>query len=168
MLVIDAAWWLVAMRLTKRRLWRILASVFIAAQMAAHFSLMCGIVWYRHAPKAAFLAVVTWHYFGLAALLVLGIVRAGACMVRAITRITGVRRNRPVATPAGTTSLTRREFIGACAALAPPFFTSGSTAVALAQMNHLRVRRFALQIPTLPRALDGITIAHLSDMHVGG
>jgi predicted MPP superfamily phosphohydrolase len=65
-------------------------------------------------------------------------------------------------------SPTRRDFIGACAALAPPLFTVGLTGVALAQLNDFRVRRFTLSIPTLPRALDGITIAHVTDMHVGG
>jgi predicted MPP superfamily phosphohydrolase len=65
-------------------------------------------------------------------------------------------------------SPTRREFIGAVAALAPPLFTVGLTGAALAQLSQLRVRRFALSIPTLPRALDGITIAHVTDMHVGG
>jgi hypothetical protein len=63
---------------------------------------------------------------------------------------------------------TRREFIGACAALAPPLFTVGLTGVALAQLNRLRVRCFTLSIPTLPRALDGITLAHVTDIHVSG
>jgi len=94
-------------------------------------------------------------------------VRAGAWIVRRLTRVTRAWRNRPVATPASANSLTRREFIGACAVLAPPLFTVGSTAVALAQLNHFRVRRFTLSIPALPRALDGITIAHVSDIHVG-
>ena len=57
--------------------------------------------------------------------------------------------------------------MGAAAALAPPLFTIGLTGVALAQLNHFRVRRFTLSIPALPRALDGITIAHVSDIHVG-
>jgi len=64
--------------------------------------------------------------------------------------------------------LTRRAFIGACAALAPPVFTFGLTGLAEANLAALRVRRFALQVPALPRGLDGITIAHLSDLHVGG
>ena len=88
-------------------------------------------------------------------------------MVRGMARVTGVRRNRPVAAPASAKSLTRREFIGAAAALAPPLFTVGLTGVALAQLNNFRVRRFTLSIPALPRALDGITIAHVSDIHVG-
>jgi len=37
----------------------------------------------------------------------------------------------------------------------------------MAQLNQFRVRRFALSIPALPRTLDGTTIAHVSDMHVG-
>jgi uncharacterized protein len=112
-----------------------------------------------------------WHYFALAAgltvLLPLGIVRAGAWMVRAVTRVRGVSQNRPVATPASGKSLTRREFIGTCAALTPPLFSVGLTGVALAQLSQFRVRRFTLSIPSLPRVLDGITIAHVSDIHVG-
>jgi predicted MPP superfamily phosphohydrolase len=79
----------------------------------------------------------------------------------------GTRPDHPAAAPAGEHSLTRREFLGASAALGPPLFTIGLTGVALAQLNHFRVRRFTLSIPTLPRALDGTTIAQVSDIHVG-
>src|SRR5208283_2661257 len=77
-----------------------------------------------------------------------------------------IRRSRPVVTPESANSLTRREFIGAAAALAPPLFTMGLTGVALAQLSDFRVRRFTLSLPALPRALDGMTIAHVSDIHV--
>src|SRR6185436_8492159 len=66
-----------------------------------------------------------------------------------------------------SSALTRRRFIGICAAVTPPLFTVGLTGAAWWQLNHFRVRRFTLKIPTLPRALDGITIAHVSDIHVG-
>jgi predicted MPP superfamily phosphohydrolase len=46
-------------------------------------------------------------------------------------------------------------------------FTAGLTGVALSQLSSFRVRRFTLPIPTLPRALDGITLAHISDIHIG-
>jgi predicted MPP superfamily phosphohydrolase len=46
-------------------------------------------------------------------------------------------------------------------------FTAGLTGAALAQLNHFRLRRFELSIPALPPALDGMTIAHVSDIHVG-
>jgi predicted MPP superfamily phosphohydrolase len=35
------------------------------------------------------------------------------------------------------------------------------------QLNQVRVRRFVLPIPNLPGNLDGMTIAQVSDMHVG-
>ena len=171
MLVFDVAWWAIAMRLTKRRLWRVLVTIFIAAQLAAHVLATAGIDWPADVPKAVLVEAMVWHYFalasGLTVLLPLGIVRAGAWVVRVVARVTGVRRNRPVAASASGKSLTRREFIGNCAALAPPLFSLGLTGVAMAQLSQLRVRRFTLSIPALPRVLDGITIAHVSDIHVG-
>ena len=170
MIAVDSAWWVVAMRLTKRRLWRVLVCVFMAGQMAALFSLLCGLDW-RLYPKAVLVAITVWHRIALplalAVLLLLRIVRACEWIVRRMARVTGVWRNRAVAAPASASLQTRREFIGACAAVAPSLFTVGLTGVGLAQLNDFRVRRFTLSLPTLPRALDGITIAHVSDMHVG-
>jgi predicted MPP superfamily phosphohydrolase len=168
MVVLNATWWVVAMRLAKRRLWRVLVSVFMAGQMIALLSLMGGLDWPRHTPKALLASVLIWHFLALAILVVLGTVCICAWLVRAMARLVGARRNPPVATPASPSSLTRREFLGAGAALAPSLFTFGLTGLALAQLNHFRVRRFTLSLPALPRALDGITIAHVTDIHVGG
>jgi predicted MPP superfamily phosphohydrolase len=170
MLVVDAAWWVAVMRLTKRRLWRVLVGVFMAGQIGVLLSLLCELDW-RVYPKAVLVVIILWHRIALplalAVLLLLGIVRACHWLVRCRARRKAVWRNRSVATPTSANSQTRREFIGACAAVAPSLFTVGLTGVALAQLNHFRVRRFTLSIPTLPRALDGITLAHVSDMHVG-
>jgi hypothetical protein len=172
MVVSDVACWVVALRLTSRKLWQVLVSVFMGGQLAAWLSAMAGSGWPSHAPKAVVVSVVIWHYsalcLGLVVLLPLGIVRAGAWMVRRFAGARGVQRNRSAAATASVNAPTRREFIGACAALAPPLFTVGLTGVALAQLNRLRVRCFTLSIPTLPRALDGITLAHVTDIHVSG
>jgi predicted MPP superfamily phosphohydrolase len=167
MVVMDVAMWVVTMRLTNKRLWRVLASIFLAGQTVAVLLIIGGLDWPQHAPKAVFAAVLIWHFFGLGVLAPLATIRCGVGMVRGLARVTGIQRKRPVAPPASANTLRRREFIGACAALAPPLFTVGLTGIALAQLNHFRVRRFTLSIPALPRALDGITIAHLSDIHVG-
>ncbi len=206
MLAMDAAWFVAVRRLTKRRLWRVLSGVFLAAQMAALLSLMCELDWTPYTPKAVLTGVILWHFFGfgfsLSIILLLVSVRACKWLVRSLARIfqaygwhgrparprrtTGPAEDHrqltaddprsvirpplpglPIVAPTRPNSLTRREFLGACAALAPPLFTIGSTSVALAQLNNLRVRRFTLSIPTLPRALDGMTIAHVSDIHVG-
>jgi hypothetical protein len=167
MIAMDAIWWVVALRLAKTRLWRILVSVFIGAQLAVQLLLMTGFVSSRDFPKVVIVAVVDWHFFALAIslaiLFIIGIVRVCAWMAR----VTGLRQSRPVATPASANSITRRQFIGAAAALAPPLFTVGLTGVAMAQLNSFRVRRFTLPIPRLPRMLDGITLAHITDIHVG-
>ncbi len=167
MLLTDSIWWVLAMRLAKRGLWRVLISVFMAGQLALQLSMMSGLVSPRDFPKPVVVAVVVWHFFalflGLPILLAVGIVRAGKRMIQ----VGGLSRSHPVAAPASTNPMTRRQFIGAAAALAPPLFTLGLTGVALEQLNSFRVRRFTLSIPTLPRVLDGITIAHVSDIHVG-
>jgi predicted MPP superfamily phosphohydrolase len=168
MLVVDVVWWVVAMHLTKRRLWRVLVSVFMAVQLTAHLLFASRLVSASHTPKPVIVPLAIWHYFGVLVLLPLGILFACAWTIRAVARGSGLRRNRPVAAPASAKSQSRREFIGTCAALAPPLFTIGLSGLAQAQLNHFRVRRFTLSLPTLPRALDGITIAHVTDMHVGG
>ena len=172
MVVSDVAWWAVAMRFANRKLWRILVSVFMGAQLAAQLSVMAGIDWPSHVPETVVVPVAVWHYaalgLGLAVLLPLGIVRGWAWIIHRITRLREGQRNPPPTAAGSVASPSRREFIGAVAALAPPLFTVGLASVALAQLNHFRVRRFTLSIPTLPRALDGMTIVHVSDMHVGG
>ena len=62
---------------------------------------------------------------------------------------------------------TRRQFLGAAAAMVPQGVLGVSLAAATTQATGFRVRRFSLAFAELPRALDGVTIAHLSDTHSG-
>jgi predicted MPP superfamily phosphohydrolase len=53
-------------------------------------------------------------------------------------------------------------------AVALPFAGSLlATLISLWQLNHFRVQRLTLRIPHLPAALRGLTIVHLSDLHIG-
>jgi hypothetical protein len=61
----------------------------------------------------------------------------------------------------------RREALGAAAVALPPLLMAGTTAAAIGQLGQVRVRRFQLTISQLPPALDGMTIAQVSDIHVG-
>jgi hypothetical protein len=178
MLALDAAWWLAVLRLTRRRRWRVLMSLFMEAQIAAVLSILAAHDWLDRAPKAVVVAVILWHHLGLmlvaAILLPLSLVGVCAWMARVRTRLTGigagqVRRTpgQEPAVPVKPNALSRREFLGATTALAPAVFTVGLTGVALPQLNQFRVRRFELPLPALPRDLDGMTIAHVSDLHVG-
>ena len=167
MIVVDVAWWMMVIRLTKRRLWRAVISIFLGVQLAALVTAMAGFDWPSHVPRAVLATVVVWHYFGLALLLPLGLVWGWAWVRRCLVRMRKDKQDLSPAAPASPTALTRREFLGAAAAIAPPLFTIGLTGVTLAQLGRLRVRRFTLAIPTLPRALDGITLVHLTDLHLG-
>ena len=172
MLLLDAVWWVIAMRLTKRTVWRIFISLFMAAQIAAVSDELLqrvggyGIYLPLYLPQAALAAIVIWNYLALAVLASLGF--AWLCV-----RFVQYRRSKksvpvnPVSAPPTADSLSRREFVGTCAALAPPLFTFSLTGIAVSQLNRFRVRRFDLSIPSLPKGLEGLTIAHISDIHVG-
>ncbi len=167
MIVADVGWWTAALHLTKRRVWRVLVSVFMAGQLAAHMSAVAGFDWPRHSPKSVLVAAILWHYFAAGVLLPAGIICACTWALRRIALARRARPAPPTVTLASARSQTRREFMGTAAALAPSLFTFGVTGVALAQLSHFRVRRFTLSVPSLPRALDGTTIAHVTDIHVG-
>jgi predicted MPP superfamily phosphohydrolase len=61
----------------------------------------------------------------------------------------------------------RRRFLSTTAVALPVIATYGTTAISIPQTRHFRVRRLEVPLPGLPRDLDGLTIAHISDVHVG-
>ncbi len=61
----------------------------------------------------------------------------------------------------------RRQFLGQLAAVTPQLLTLGASGVALRQMRQFRVRQVQLPLARLPAELDGLSIVHLSDLHVG-
>jgi predicted MPP superfamily phosphohydrolase len=65
------------------------------------------------------------------------------------------------------TVITRRSFLRTAAVMTPPVITTIATAASIPQLNQFRVRRLTLSLPALPASLDGMTIAHVSDTHVG-
>ena len=82
------------------------------------------------------------------------------------------RRSAPVVTDAAVLVhdpllTTRRQVLSAAAIAAPPLLLGGAVGAAISQLGDFRIRQFDLRIPGLPPKLDGLTIAHLSDFHVG-
>lgn len=173
MLISDAAWWVIAMRLTKKPLWRVFISIFMAIQMAAVANELIGrvgppgIQLDGHIPKTVLAIIVIWHYFVLPALLLFGFIWLSLRLVRRRRAKKAIGQDLSNTAPAREESVSRREFLGACAALVPPLLTLSLAGVARSQLNHFRVRRFTLSLPQLPRQLDGLTIAHVTDVHVG-
>ena len=119
--------------------------------------------WDRAVPKFAVSAIFIWHFIGLGLLALIGLLLIPILLGQKI-----VTRNAPAKVePAESSVWTRRDFLRFGAAIAPPIFTFGLTGIALYQLNQVRVRRFVLPIVDLPNGLDGMTIAQVSDMHVG-
>lgn len=170
-LALDAAWWVLVMRWTRKPFWRILASIFILVQAAEVLNEMIGRLGMNrvdlsHVSKPIIAAIVIWHFFGLLTFIALSGVYAGERLVHRL-RSKLIRQKASTAALPTPNPVSRREFIGACAAVAPPLLTFGLTGLALGQLDHFRLRRFTLALPSLPKQLDGVTITQVSDIHVG-
>jgi len=172
MLVLDAiCWWLLA-RLTHLQLGRILLGIFMAAQMITLICLIGSRIfqtgWDRWLPKFAVSALFIWHFIGLGLFAVVGLGSVPILVVQKIIKANRQAWQRPAPTVAEDGHVwSRREFLGFAAALTPLLLTFSLAGFALSQLNRFRVRRFVLPVPNLPVDLDGLTIAQVSDMHVG-
>ncbi len=86
-------------------------------------------------------------------------------------RLAAWRRRAFPAPPAPAATLARRlerrQFLSTATTLAPLVVTALGTAKAVYQNGTFRVVRRALALPTLPPALDGLRIVHVSDLHAG-
>jgi hypothetical protein len=69
--------------------------------------------------------------------------------------------------PDSSDSLSRRQWLSAAAVTMPPIIAAGIAGRAVAQFGRLRLRSIDVPIPNLPTPLDGLTIAHVSDIHIG-
>lgn len=173
LIVLDFIWWFSADRLLRKAGWkgrvRILHSLFFGFQLAALVAVIASRqseLW-DHLPRAVTTAVYLWHLLILPLLLPLLLI--GAIVALLGWLIARIRtRGSPEAVDTQTEpGMSRRAFLAATAAFTPQLFTVGLTAIALRQLEEFRVRRMTIAIRGLPAALDGLTIAHVSDMHAG-
>jgi predicted MPP superfamily phosphohydrolase len=168
----DALWWWradVRVRKLARgsppRRW---GRVALAAFMLFQFSYLLWFVVfpdearrsYGWMPMPLLAAVYAWHLLVLPILLV---VEGVALVVRGATKL--VRRRGDVETD--KTILSRRAAIAAGLAAIPPLITAGTVVASMRQLREFRIRRITVPLPQLPEALDGMTIAQVSDVHVG-
>ena len=171
MFALDILWWWVLARATNRKWIRAFVTIFMIAQTAGLIWLISGRLfqtgWDRWLPKFATAAIFIWHFVGLGLLSLLAITLIPILLVQQMVRISRRRRQPEEQLSNHHNQYTRREFLGVAAAITPPLLTLTLTGIALRQLNHFRVRRLVVLIRDLPPALDGTTIAHVSDMHVG-
>lgn len=161
MLGANLLWWRWAHgRLAGRRVARIALLVFLALPVLFVLSLL---VWpdgarraHHFLPMWAVACAYLWN------LLVMPLAVIGLGLVR-LPRW-ALRREDGAGDGAKSE---RRRFLGACAAAVPPVLTLGTAAYALQRIDRFRLRRFEFRQPGLPPALDGLKIAHISDLHCG-
>jgi uncharacterized protein len=127
---------------------------------------MGGIETAPHAWLQALLLVWAIVFLPFLALPMMGgvlLLHAGRAVTR---RITGAQ---PVASevPPATQGMSRRQMLRTTALALPVLGTLGATAISIPQKTRFRVRPIALRVPGLPAALEGLTITHISDTHVG-
>ncbi len=178
MVALDLAWaehrGPLSRRVPGRRAWIALNLIFVGAQLAGLLAIVLGRFmrknWERSLPKFEISAVLLWHLLGVGLLLLGGIVALIWSLAR---RSSGVARIAPntralnQAHPTAPAPISRGQFLKMAALATPPLFTILLTSITQAQLRHFRVRRFVLPMAGLPRDLDGMTIAHVSDMHLG-
>ncbi len=172
MFALDALFWVAAARIARPVAARIAIAVFSLAQLT-------GLAWlltqrFSHAEstavflKFAIAAVFIWHMIILPLLLLLAVALLPILAAAAVLRIARRRQRNSSAVPPDTSgALSRRRFLGVALATAPPLLDLSLATIAVRQLNHFRVRRFILPIAGLPGDLHGLTIAQVSDMHVG-
>ncbi|HEV2292392.1 MAG TPA: metallophosphoesterase [Tepidisphaeraceae bacterium] len=179
MLVLDGLWLWQSDRLLRgvrgARGWRIVSAAFVLAQVL----ILGWIVLARlmnldpaaSSSKALVGAVLIWHLIVLPAVLVLIIIPAISLAIADAWRRRTARTESPgelIKTPADTSpAMSRRSLLRTAAVMTPPLITTLATGVSLPQLERFRVRRLTLHLQALPSALDGMTIAHVSDVHVG-
>src|SRR5204863_10167920 len=167
MVSLDILWWIVFARLTNHGFARAVISIFMVAMIVGLIAIIAARMsragWDRLIPKFAVSAIFIWHFIGLGLLALIGIALIPILLgQKIISRKTPAKIER-----AEVNHWNRREFLRFADAMLPPIFTFSLTGIAMAQLNNVRVRRFVLPIVDLPKALDGMIIAQVSDMHVG-
>ena len=171
MVVGDIIWWIVAHRRLHRPWLRVLAGLFAASQLfglgCILFSRSPGMEWVTTVPRWVSSTIVLWHILLLLPWLLWQLVRGFAFVVAKVKD--NLRSNPASPEPAEPldAAISRRQFLTAAATFTPPLLAFGAAAIAEKQLDGFRVRRITLDLPQLPAALDGMTIAHVTDVHVG-
>ncbi len=119
-------------------------------------------------PTVVVAVIYVWHLVVLPLTLLAWIIGGAAAGLASVAK----RLRRGAAGTAGAPGshagegLSRRQFVAAVAVL-PPLLAIGASGYGLIESRKFRIRRLTLPIASLPRELDGFTIAQISDVHVG-
>jgi len=116
-------------------------------------------------PPAVYAAVLLWGliflpFVALPMMTTWAMLATGKFFTRKLRPITDSTALHP-ADPA------RRRLLGATVVALPLLATFGTAGITLPRTQHFRIRTLTVKLKDLPPALDGMTIAHVTDTHVG-
>jgi hypothetical protein len=162
MLGLDCWWWwradLWLRPLQREKFWRGVLAVFMAVMLMTILTRMLHPAASRTInsaiPVPVVIAQYEWH------ILILPFV----CLLPMLWRAATIPWKKPAS---DAVQRGRRRFIQNAAVAVPPIVLGSGVIAGQQQLGHFRVSKLDLRIPHLPSSLDGATIAHLSDFHVG-
>ncbi len=115
-------------------------------------------------PRPVHSMILAWHVAVLLPWLAWRVLAAIGRLARKLVSSAKPAASQPTHAEAG---ISRREIFATAAALTPPMITLGAAGVGEMQLDGFRIRRLEVPLANLPPALEGMTIAHVSDFHVG-
>jgi len=171
-LLANAVWWRWidrALRAVRYAIiWRVIAGAFVLTQVA-YLLLYTAVSLIDSAGEAGPMYWRTeayiWHLLALPLTLLVVFLWRGCGLLRRLFR----RKAREAAESAGPTpaGLTRRRLMAA-AGLAVPALASIPVALrAVRSLDRFRALRLEIDVPNLPKDLDGLQILHMTDLHIG-
>ena len=173
LLLLDLTWWFAADRLLRRAGFkhraRLLHGAFFGLQLVGLVAVIAARqseLW-DQAPKAVTSAVYLWHLLILPPLLPFLLIGGLLGFVFWLVQKLRTPAAHVATNDEETSGISRRGFFASTVAFAPQVLTLGLTGVSLRQLEQFRIRPVTVPIRDLPAALDGVTIAHVTDIHAG-
>jgi predicted MPP superfamily phosphohydrolase len=123
-------------------------------------------------PRILIIFTLVWHLLAmpvaLLAMVLYGTTRAGAVLFGKHKELQAPSSNLPpTMETADSVFPTRRDFLAHVSAFAPVLVAAAGTGYSAATLSSLRIRELQVPVAGLPSALDGLSIAHVSDTHLG-
>src|SRR4051812_18525511 len=173
--VLAALWWFWADRMVRKmkraRPWRMALAGGVVLMFGGYIWLLISRRFHIGALPPVVLQSAVYLWYLLVVPLTVGAAIFAIIGGLAVRGLAKLRRAKAPPQPPGEAAPiaapTRRDMLAATIAALPPLVTAGFVGIALPQLSHFRVRRIDVPVAGLPPVLHGMTIAHVSDVHVG-
>ncbi len=183
LLTCNLGWWVWAHVQSKNLKWPWRWRIFVGSFVALHMGLLAWVVAARlrpgvvpEIPLVLRSSTYIWHLVMAPGALMIAVVFMAGSGAVAVWGWARRRRNNALDVVHGsveateqdgaTVGVSRRRVLAAAIA-APPALTGLAVVKSLYDLNKVRIREIEVPVAGLPRSLEGMTIAHVTDTHVG-